>query len=959
MTFTKSNQILLILALIFIWQISALAEVNEEFKIKREAIFTFSTKPSITVKDKIYTITFETKGFCDVTISVEDQNRKIFRHLASGVLGKNAPEPFQKNSKKQKLIWDGKDDAGRYVTNIEELQIRVSLGLKPKLERSLQWSPHKRTTAWSGARAQNIAITKEGVYVYQKSVFDHLRMFDHQGNYKKTIYPFSFKAANNVKGLPTHKFAHDDKTLPLKKGYYQTSLLHGKSTPLNVNRKNVVSLNAHGLVVHKNDIILLGKRAIRFTTNGASQTYDMEGPEVGKTFVAHGGNADRKTHNVLPSSGAISPDGKTLYVTGHLFRHLWHFDTLHGVGKVDLTKNEKMTTFAGTFKQDKKGNSNNEFSNAVSVACDSKGRVYVADHMNNRIQVYSPQAKFLKSIKVYRPAHINIHPKTDELYIFSWHVHNRTVFRSKKKEERKPVKATLSHYGSFDSPNKKAIWDLPLPIDNLKQPEWANHLRGSGSYYVAQMNFFTKEPTVWLSQGKWKSWSKNNIQILGFKNKKFVVLKDFANDVKKAGVRQEPAQINRQRLYVNPKTGNLYVAEADGGVGKSMKQLLRINPNTGKSETINLPYDSEDLCFDQDGLIYLRTGKEVGRYDLNSWKEVPWDYGVERSKVTFESGSNARAANLISAMTPPGHRAYSWWHLGGMAISAKGNLVIHTAGGANATTAKPSLHAKRKYKAAEENEDLNQLGAKMYPGRYLWGLMYVYDKHGNFVVKDAAPGVGMVDGLFIDSKDNIYTMVSGRRLFKGKSYDAKLTDDLSETIVKFKAGKIKFLSKDAKTVKLSPSSYPKRPPEIQGGTMGGNIWAEGAQWLYGGVGFAGKNGSWSGGGCCCWNSRFVLDYFARSFVPELRHFSVAVLDTNGNLILRIGRYGNVDEGKPIIQAGGPKNTTSIGGDEVSLFHGAYLATDTDKRLFIADDGNSRILSVKLDYHTNEIIKLSK
>jgi hypothetical protein len=40
-----------------------------------------------------------------------------------------------------------------------------------------------------------------------------------------------------------------------------------------------------------------------------------------------------------------------------------------------------------------------------------------------------------------------------------------------------------------------------------------------------------------------------------------------------------------------------------------------------------------------------------------------------------------------------------------------------------------------------------------------------------------------------------------------------------------------------------------------------------------------------------------------------------------------------------------------------LFHGAYLATDTDKRLFIADPGNARILSVKLDYHATERVPL--
>ena len=86
-------------------------------------------------------------------------------------------------------------------------------------------------------------------------------------------------------------------------------------------------------------------------------------------------------------------------------------------------------------------------------------------------------------------------------------------------------------------------------------------------------------------------------------------------------------------------------------------------------------------------------------------------------------------------------------------------------------------------------------------------------------------------------------------------------------------------------------------------------------------------------------------------------YSVAVLDSAGNLILRVGQYGNVDDGKPLDLAGGPAKARSIGGDEVALFHAPYLATHTDHRLFIADPGNARILSVKLDYHATEKVPL--
>jgi hypothetical protein len=122
--------------------------------------------------------------------------------------------------------------------------------------------------------------------------------------------------------------------------------------------------------------------------------------------------------------------------------------------------------------------------------------------------------------------------------------------------------------------------------------------------------------------------------------------------------------------------------------------------------------------------------------------------------------------------------------------------------------------------------------------------------------------------------------------------------------------------------------------------------------MYGGVGYGGQGGS-----CTCWHSRCQLDYFGRSFAPEVIRFSVAVLDSNGNLITRIGRYGNVDDGVPLVKEGGPENTRPLGGDEVALVHAAYVGVHTDRRLFIHDGGNSRIVAVKLGYHSEERIQL--
>jgi len=120
------------------------ASDHDEFKVKREGRFDFARKPVVTREGDKGTIEFETKAFCDVTVAVEDETGRIVRHLGSGVLGSNAPEPFQKNSKRQRIIWDGKNDQGQYIDDKERITIRVSLGLRALFERTLFWSPYKR-----------------------------------------------------------------------------------------------------------------------------------------------------------------------------------------------------------------------------------------------------------------------------------------------------------------------------------------------------------------------------------------------------------------------------------------------------------------------------------------------------------------------------------------------------------------------------------------------------------------------------------------------------------------------------------------------------------------------------------------------------------------------------------------------------------------------------------------------
>ena len=81
-------------------------------------------------------------------------------------------------------------------------------------------------------------------------------------------------------------------------------------------------------------------------------------------------------------------------------------------------------------------------------------------------------------------------------------------------------------------------------------------------------------------------------------------------------------------------------------------------------------------------------------------------------------------------------------------------------------------------------------------------------------------------------------------------------------------------------------------------------------------------------------------------------YSVSVLDSKGNLITRIGKYGNAD-------SAGPKSKEPLGGDEVGFFHPSFVGTHTDHRVFVSDIGNERIVCIKLDYYVNKIVPIPK
>ena len=106
---------------------------------------------------------------------------------------------------------------------------------------------------------------------------------------------------------------------------------------------------------------------------------------------------------VLPRSVAFSPDGKWLYMTRYMawwskYRQRYF---LHGVTRVRFDGTKDAECWLG--KMAEYGTDNAHFTVPTSVAVDAKGRVYVSDYLNDRIQVFSGEGRYLKTIPVKKP----------------------------------------------------------------------------------------------------------------------------------------------------------------------------------------------------------------------------------------------------------------------------------------------------------------------------------------------------------------------------------------------------------------------------------------------------------------------------------------------------------------------------------------------------------------------------
>jgi DNA-binding beta-propeller fold protein YncE len=162
-------------------------------------------------------------------------------------------------------------------------------------------------------------------------------------------------------------------------------------------------VSPHKLTIDKDGFLWLAD-------NGGHQVFKLD--RTGKVLLTLGkkGMAGPGTDQFdAPTEVAIAPNGDIFVSDGHTGGGL-------AIGNARIVKFDKTGRFLKTWG--KKGAGPGEFDLPHTLAFDSRGRLFVGDRQNNRIQIFDQDGKFIAQwFQFGRPSGIYIDQRTDTIYV--------------------------------------------------------------------------------------------------------------------------------------------------------------------------------------------------------------------------------------------------------------------------------------------------------------------------------------------------------------------------------------------------------------------------------------------------------------------------------------------------------------------------------------------------------------
>jgi hypothetical protein len=349
-----------------------------------------------------------------------------------------------------------------------------------------------------------------------------------------------------------------------------------------------------------------------------------------------------------------------------------------------------------------------------------------------------------------------------------------------------------------------------------------------------------------------------------------------------------------------------------------------------------------------------RKGKD--RKGMTTYGEVPYDYGVAKT-----GKYRTRWMGVLPVRDQPGAKFFQ----DGMGVNMKGDIAVQTnvyyvpkmedygaqfafsgtvswygqavaRGKGDLTPAKMLKRIKAKQRRGEVVYSIPRRPGVALAGSTVW----IYGRSGELIEKSAVITHRGLNNVQIDEDRKLYFTISRDRSVNGKPFlsgrqgrygrpGAKVRGLGLGTYMRTRSKDVRTLTKNA-VIPLDP--VPGRPQELVG------AWVRGADWIYAGASPVVH------GGCTCPSLRPHLDWYRRSYVPEAYRHSIGILDTNGNLIMHLGKYGNFDS---------PCDPD----EEIGITLIRFLSS-TDNFL-VWEDWGERMVVMRLQYHAEETVPIGR
>jgi hypothetical protein len=803
-----------------------------------EAPPAFTKKPTAVKANGKVKVEFTVDRNTDVAIYVEDGQGKVVRHLAGGVLGKNAPEPLQPNALIQSVEWDGKDDFGKPAAG-GPFQFRVQLGMRPEFDGFLMHNPN------GSGEVSAVAVGPGGtLYVFHKdgvangNMGGHkIKVYNRDGKHQKVILPFPADIAPaKVKALGTFQTAagdlvphmHNWETLSF---YPDIDGIRGRDMPemscpavdskgrvyWMVKRPALVAVDADGGIPYDT---FLGPKLL---------------PEIKDLRLA---GPSWEFWSERPSL-AVSSDDKYVYFAG-LSAGAGDFKKakpLPCVFRVEAATRGPAEVFIGKLDEPGKDKGLLTAPRGLAVA---KGLLYVADPGSNRVVAFKESDRsYAGEIAVENPQVIGVDPSSGAIYVCAY-----TGAQT----------ADLIKFSGLE--NGKELYRLTLPRTGYSP--------NVGVHRIA-VDTSAKPVRIWVPYLYGHPARLTCIEDTGDK----FVNKGDPRDNKQLWVE------GHRDLTVDRVRGEVYV-EVGGGIGA---KYYRLDDETGAIKDVvdisrHQLYATQLIAAIDGNLYTFNWAKGLYRFDRKG-KDLNWD---------------GQSTHVIPI---GGQMCFQLRHMALRPFAPPDELYVVAP--VDSITKNPK-DASKFFTLNVIGQDGKSKRTLIW--QCLNGAIPRLDAKGNIYIADLVKPPDRSYPEFFDGKLPAppKETAAGDLFWNSYMYGSIIkfpptggiiwhTKDLPKSRVGEPPPEL--LAKPKEPFKRHFSSSPHLTGEIQGA-----LWTR--------FGYAPYSAHMSGNTshCMCEGSGFDVDPFGRVFFPNLGQFRIEVVDTNNNPITMFGKYGNEDSGGP-------------------------------------------------------------